>query len=411
MHAVKPGCCGRPAASTDGAGNDSRGNGFSEVLNFSSCAYHQVADFMYCHCQQRQDWQLFSAARMLQQAGILVLLCTGCSSAWPLPFTLSDLWHNLYRSIDWAVKTMEMARSGPPSPGSARLFVRALSSCQIWETEEPPTSMDPEQKPWLPDEAEGKSSPALAESEPELTERSDDAEVRVLSAVRSQKTRADREAANGNLREALRLYDDASSILLSLQDASTEGALKAVDLRVEALNIRLMAAKALSLLGDWFQAEARASKALEAATFCPGGEELAELTELGIASEASTEGTLVHRDAAEALLCRARARLKLGNAAGAREDAAKARNLFGQLQDQLKQEAADGFLMQAQMVIAASGHDPKTLSQSCEKSPASGPLQVHGQLQDVETPACSLPAPLSKMPRPEEIVGLLEEMD
>ena len=28
----------------------------------------EVADFMYCHCQQRQDWQLFSAARMLQQA-------------------------------------------------------------------------------------------------------------------------------------------------------------------------------------------------------------------------------------------------------------------------------------------------------------------------------------------------------
>lgn len=126
------------------------------VLNFSSCAYHQVADFVYCHGQQRQDWQLFSAARMLQQAGTLVLLCTGCSSAWPLPFTLSALWHNLYRSMDWAVKTMEMAQTGPPSPGSAGLFVRALSSCQIWETEEPQTlSMDPERKPWLPDEAEG----------------------------------------------------------------------------------------------------------------------------------------------------------------------------------------------------------------------------------------------------------------
>ncbi|CAE7499443.1 NOB1 [Symbiodinium sp. CCMP2456] len=126
------------------------------VLNFSSCAYHQVADFIYCHGQQRQDWQLFSAARMLQQAGTLVLLCTGCSSMWPLPFTLSDLWHNLYRSMDWAVKTMEMAQTGPPSPGSARMFVRALSSCQIWETEEPQTlSMDPERKLWLPDEAEG----------------------------------------------------------------------------------------------------------------------------------------------------------------------------------------------------------------------------------------------------------------
>lgn len=244
--------------------------------------------------------------------------------------------------------------------------------------------------------------------EPELAEPSD-AKVSVLSAVRSQKARADREAANGNLRDALRLYDDASAILLSLQDASSEGALKAVDLRVEALSIRLMAAKALSLLGDWFQAEARASKALEAATFCPGhGEELTELTELGITSEASSEGTLVHRDAAEALLCRARARLKLGDAAGAREDAAKARNLFGQLQDQLKQEAADGFLMQAQMVIAASGHDPKTLSQSCE-SRASGRLAEElGQLQDV-APVCSLP--LSKMPRPEDFVGLLEEMD
>ena len=41
------------------------------------------------------------------------------------------------------------------------------------------------------------------------------------------------------------------------------------------------------------------------------------------------QGRLVHRDAADALLCRARARLKLGDMAGARDDAAKARSLSG----------------------------------------------------------------------------------
>ena len=46
---------------------------------------------------------------------------------------------------------------------------------------------------------------------------------------------------------------------------------------------------------------------------------------------AMLQGFLVHRDAADALLCRARARLKLGDAVGARDDAAKARSLSGHL--------------------------------------------------------------------------------
>ncbi|CAE7393442.1 Camk1 [Symbiodinium natans] len=252
----------------------------------------------------------------------------------------------------------------------------------------------------------------------------DDAKAKILAAVRAQRMQADREAAAGSLEEAVRLYDDASKILLSLQDASTEEALQAVDLRVEALGIRLMAAKAFSLLSDWSEAEARASKALEAAMLCPGSHhQLAELTELGIIpSEApSEEGFLVHRDAADALLCRARARLKLGDAVGARDDAAKARSLSGQLQDHLKQEAADGFLMQAQMIISASGHDPKTQSRSSRSDrsdrsdrsesrvcrASGGPLE---ELTCEDAAPLTFNVPLSKMPRPEEISGL-EEMD
>mmetsp|Transcript_32272 Transcript_32272/g.60771 ORF Transcript_32272/g.60771 Transcript_32272/m.60771 type:complete len:208 (+) Transcript_32272:3-626(+) len=207
-------------------------------------------------------------------------------------------------------------------------------------------------------------------------------------------------------------------MLLSLQDANREEALQAVDLRVEAMGLRLMAAKTLSLLGEWHEAEVRASKALEAAMIGWEGdqdEQREQLAQLGLLPEAGAKdpGLLVHRDAADAFLCRARARLRIGDAVGARDDAAKARNLSSQLDDQQKQEAADGFLMQAQMIISATGHDPKLkLGQRSPEEALGRPGDIERALpaQEVSLEVCDIP--LTKMPRPDEIRGIvLQDLD
>ncbi|CAJ1401413.1 unnamed protein product [Effrenium voratum] len=76
----------------------------------SSCVFHEVADAVYCHAQLRQEWRVFGAARALQQAALLLLLCQGCGPLWPLPFTMDELWHNFYVAIDMATKVAEAVK-------------------------------------------------------------------------------------------------------------------------------------------------------------------------------------------------------------------------------------------------------------------------------------------------------------
>eukprot|EP00931_Biecheleriopsis_adriatica_P081005 TRINITY_DN54353_c0_g1_i1.p1 TRINITY_DN54353_c0_g1~~TRINITY_DN54353_c0_g1_i1.p1 ORF type:complete len:275 (-),score=85.36 TRINITY_DN54353_c0_g1_i1:94-918(-) len=240
----------------------------------------------------------------------------------------------------------------------------------------------------------------------------DNAGHRVLEVIREQIAVAERKAAEGNLQDAVRIYDDASKMLLSLQDAKNEAALQAADLRTEALGVRLRAAKTLSVLGDWKEAELRANAAIDAAML-EAPEARAHLAELDLlpcdASDApSDQGYLAHRDAADAFLCRARARLQLGDPQGALQDASTARAMARQLDDGRKEEMAESFLAQAQLSVASAARS-NSIQGSHPRVTASGsateerqPVRPEHTKKDYKD--CTV---LSKMPRPDEIPGLV----
>ena len=136
----------------------------------------------------------------------------------------------------------------------------------------------------------------------------------------------------------LLVFEAQSSLspLRAAQDVVSEEGLKALDLRVRVLLWRLKAAKAWSLVGDWPRAEAAAGRAI-------GAGMLPEAPEL-----LGGGGLAAHHSAAEAFLCRSRARLRLGRR-GAQEDAAMAEALGRELGALELVEAAQGFRLQAEM--------------------------------------------------------------
>lgn len=80
------------------------------ALDNSSCLPQQVADAIYCFWQQRQNFDVFSAAQTIQQAVVFQLLCMSCGPAtWPLPFTFEDVWMNFYVAIGLALNVMAFA--------------------------------------------------------------------------------------------------------------------------------------------------------------------------------------------------------------------------------------------------------------------------------------------------------------
>ena len=76
----------------------------------SSCVAQQIAEKFLCFVQQWRGLRVFTAARMLFQAGLLALFCLGCSaSVWPLPFELDELWPNLFLALQAAVSVRRSA--------------------------------------------------------------------------------------------------------------------------------------------------------------------------------------------------------------------------------------------------------------------------------------------------------------
>lgn len=228
------------------------------------------------------------------------------------------------------------------------------------------------------------------------------------------------EVQEGKYQDAISLYDDACKMLLCVEDAGREGAMKVLDLRMEVLEMRLKTAKIWSLLGEWSAAEASASKSIEAAMLRDHEALVEQIPALGEAARSgSSRGFLAHRSVLDGLLCRARARLKMGDATGARADATTACGMAGQLQELQKQESAQSFLLQAEMALASqNARDFKSKMPGERGYPQKSKevLLVHDDIDsstvevnavnawDVQILQSSLP--LSKMPRPEELWSL-----
>eukprot|EP00928_Gymnodinium_smaydae_P087860 TRINITY_DN72050_c0_g1_i1.p1 TRINITY_DN72050_c0_g1~~TRINITY_DN72050_c0_g1_i1.p1 ORF type:complete len:245 (+),score=59.48 TRINITY_DN72050_c0_g1_i1:133-867(+) len=187
-----------------------------------------------------------------------------------------------------------------------------------------------------------------------------------LQGIRQRRLAADRVAVTGDRRHSLRLYDEVVGELLSLGGADSEAALRVVDLRVEALQARLAAARVLSSLGDWAAVEAAASSALELAILDDSAR--SHLTELGLlatdgdgdAAEAGgpERGRVMHRDAVDGFLYRARARLRSGNLEGAFADANAATALAARIGDAAasdKVEAAEALRLEVQLRYSGAG--------------------------------------------------------
>eukprot|EP00913_Durusdinium_trenchii_P004663 g4329.t1 len=196
-----------------------------------------------------------------------------------------------------------------------------------------------------------------------------------------------------------------------LQEATREAAVKAVDLRTELLELRLRSAKACCLLGDWSEAEALASRAIEAAML---GNDQQLRRELDMEDCAGGAGVIAHRDVLDAFLCRARARLRRGAAEDAAADAGIALAMAGQLQEHEKQESAQSFLIQAEMALGrperrGTGPGVGFPSPGSGRKPSGADWVTKAEQDAVQMKSKPLPE-LSKMPKAEDL-GFLNELD
>eukprot|EP00927_Polykrikos_kofoidii_P044340 TRINITY_DN38333_c0_g1_i1.p1 TRINITY_DN38333_c0_g1~~TRINITY_DN38333_c0_g1_i1.p1 ORF type:complete len:1006 (+),score=140.28 TRINITY_DN38333_c0_g1_i1:100-3117(+) len=83
-----------------------------EAAQSNSCVAFFIGEKFICYVQHQRRLRAFLAVRMLEQAGLLYFFCLGCSAnVWPLPFSIEDLWSNLFLAVRAAAAVGRIASS------------------------------------------------------------------------------------------------------------------------------------------------------------------------------------------------------------------------------------------------------------------------------------------------------------